>query len=96
MLTALPDTTKPQTILIVDDELQALDTCAKGLQACSSHYTVLKADTVSSALDLCRYHRFDCVVLDLDMTNTSGFEVLLTLVPDRASIERSRWWSLRG
>ena len=62
------------TVLIVDDNREALDTWAKGLQECSSRYNVLKADTVSSALDLCRYQRIDCVVLDLDMNDASGFK----------------------
>jgi two-component system sensor histidine kinase ChiS len=71
------------TILLVDDDAETLDTWAKGLQDCASDYTVLKADTVKSALDVCRYHKMDCVVLDLDMDDASGFEVLLDLVPDR-------------
>ena len=71
------------TVLIVDDNREALDAWAKGLQECSSRYNVLKADTVRSALDLCRYQRIDCVVLDLDMNDASGFEVLFTLIPDR-------------
>ena len=79
--------TSPQihthTILLVDDDVETLDTWAKGLQDCSSHYTVLKADTVQSAIDLCRKQKMDCVVLDLDMDDASGFEVLLTLVPNR-------------
>ena len=44
---------------------------------------MLKADTVKSALDVCRDQKMDCVVLDLDMDDASGFEVLLALVPDR-------------
>lgn len=72
-----------QTVLIVDDNREALDTWAKDLQECSSRYNVLKADTVRSALDLCRCQKIDCVVLDLDMNDASGFEVLFSLVPDR-------------
>ena len=71
------------TVLIVDDNREALDRWAKGLQECSSRYNVLKANTVRSALDLCRYQRIDCVVLDLDMNEASGFEVLFSLIPDR-------------
>ena len=43
---------------------------------------VLKAQTVRAALDLCQYQKVDCVVLDLDMDDSSGFEVLLRLIPD--------------
>ena len=79
----LPHHTQTHTVLIIDDEPEVLDALQRGLQRCSSDYTVLKADTVSSALDLCRYQAFDCVVLDLDMNDASGFEVLFSLVPDR-------------
>jgi CheY-like chemotaxis protein len=40
-------------------------------------------DTVKSALEVCRDQKMDCVVLDLDMDDASGFEVLLALVQDR-------------
>jgi CheY-like chemotaxis protein len=77
-----PPKTQTHTVLLVDDDAEALDTWAKGLEECCN-YTVLKADTVKSALDVCRDQKMDCVVLDLDMDDASGFEVLLALVPDR-------------
>ena len=73
--------TQTHTIVLVDDDADTLDTGANNLQECSSNYTVLKADTVKSALDLCGRQKMDCVVLDLDMDDASGFEVLLALVP---------------
>ena len=74
--------TQTHTILLVDDDAETLDTWATGLEECCN-YTVFKADTVKSALDVCRDQKMDCVVLDLDMDDASGFEVLLALVPDR-------------
>lgn len=75
--------TQTHTILFVDDDQDDLHTWANRLRHCSSSYTVLKASTVKAALDLCSYQKVDCVVLDLDMNDVSGFEVLFTLVPDR-------------
>jgi len=75
--------TLTHTVLFVDDDLEALDTWAKGLQECSSNYTVLKAETVECALDFCGSQKIDCVVLDLDVGRASGFEVLLSLSPQR-------------
>jgi hypothetical protein len=67
--------TKLDTILIVDDDCEASERWAKGLQSCSPQYTVLTTDSVQSALDLCHCQKMACVVLDLDMNHASGFEV---------------------
>ena len=75
--------TQTHTILFVDDDPNDLNSWANSLRDCSASYTVLKANTVKAALDLCSYHKVDCVVLDLDMFDVSGFQVLFTLVPDR-------------
>ena len=75
--------TKTHTILLVDDDQNELNAWASSLRDCSSDYAVLKANTVKAALDLCSCQKIDCVVLDLDMNDVSGFEVLFALVPDR-------------
>lgn len=49
----------------------------------SSQYSILKAQTVRASLDLCQYQKVDCVVLDFDMDDSSGLEVLLHLIPER-------------
>ena|SRR5688572_26410862 len=74
---------KRDTILIVDDDCEASERWAKGLQSCSPQYTVLTTERVQSALDVCRCEKLACVVLDLDMNHESGFEILIDLVPDR-------------
>ena len=81
--TVPPPQIQTHTILIIDDEAKALDTWAIRLQECSNNYTVLKANSIIAALDLCRHRKVHCVVLDLELNDESGFEVLFALVPDR-------------
>src|SRR6476661_10171562 len=68
---------------MIDDNPKDLESWSKILVESSSQYLVLKAQTVRAGLDLCQYQKVDCVVLDLDMDDSSGFEVLLHLIPDR-------------
>jgi CheY-like chemotaxis protein len=75
--------TQTHTVLFVDDDVEALDTWVQRFQSYSPNYRVLKTHTVESAIDLCCCQKMDCVVLDLDMGDASGFDVLLSLVPDR-------------
>jgi len=70
------------TVLMIDDNPEDLESWSKLLGEFSSQYSILKAQTVRAALDLCQYQKVDCVVLDLDMNHSSGFEVLLRLIPD--------------
>jgi CheY-like chemotaxis protein len=67
---------------MIDDNPEDLESWSKGLAESSSQYSILKAETVKEGLNLCQYHKVDCVVLDLDMDDSSGFEVLLSLIPD--------------
>jgi CheY-like chemotaxis protein len=71
------------TVLFIDENPKNVHTWSTGLQQCSSNYSILVAPTGRAAIDLCRYQKVDCVVLDLE-DNTSGFEVLFNLIPDRA------------
>jgi DNA-binding NarL/FixJ family response regulator len=71
------------TVLMIDDSPEDLDSWSKLLAASSSQYSILKAQTVRAGLDLCHSQKIDCVVLDLDMNDSSGFEVVINLIPDR-------------
>jgi CheY-like chemotaxis protein len=71
------------TVLMIDDNAEDLESWSKLLAQSPSQYSLLKAQTVKAGLDLCLYQKVDCVVLDLDMDDSSGFEVLLHLIPDR-------------
>jgi len=71
------------TVLMIDDNPEDLEYWSKLLRVSSSNYSILKAQRVRAGLDLCQYQKIDCVIVDLDMGDSSGFEVLLTLIPDR-------------
>ena len=71
------------TVLMIDDNPEDLEYWSKLLRVSSSNYSILKAQSVRAGLDLCQYQKIDCIVVDLDMGDSSGFEVLLTLIPDR-------------
>jgi len=71
------------TVLMIDDNAEDLKSWSKLLSEASSQYLILKAQTVRTGLDLYKSQKVDCVVLDLDMDDSSGFEVLLRLIPDR-------------
>lgn len=70
------------TVLMIDNNAQDLEAWSKLLVESSSQNLVLKAQTVRAGLDVCQYQKVDCVILDLDMDDSSGFEVLLHLIPD--------------
>jgi DNA-binding NarL/FixJ family response regulator len=69
------------TILLVDDDPQYRDYYAQRLHASSLNYDVVQAATGRSGLDLCARQPIDCVVLEIDLPDMSGFEVLAKLVP---------------
>ena len=70
------------TVLMIDDNAEDLEAWSKLLAESSSRYVILTAQTVRIGLAFCRDQKVDCVVLDLDMDDSSGFEVLLSLIPD--------------
>ena len=82
MASSLPRS-RSVTVLMIDDNSEDLESWSKLLAESSSAYSILKAETVRAGVDLCVYQKIDCVVLDLDMDDSSGFEVLLHLIPDR-------------
>lgn len=63
---------------IVEDELPLAEVMAAGLEA--SGYHVWHTDNVSHAIALADEHRFDCVVLDVELGQQSGCEVADHLV----------------
>lgn len=71
------------TVLLIEDDPGDLEFWSSALKNCSSHYTVLEASSGQEGLELFRHQEVDCIVLDLDLSTSSGFQVLLDLVPDR-------------
>lgn len=69
------------TILVIDGNFQECESYVQYLRASSSPYDVVQAATGRSGLDLCARQPIDCVVLEIDLPDMSGFEVLAKLVP---------------
>lgn len=75
------------TVLLIDDEPKDLQFWSSALRSCSAHYSVLEAASGQEGLELLRHQEVDCVILDLDLPSSSGFQFLLDLVPNRKQPE---------
>jgi CheY-like chemotaxis protein len=69
------------TVLFIDDHTSQRAYWADQLKECSHAYEILEASDAQSGLALCQSRQIDCVVLELDLPDQSGFEVLVQLVP---------------
>ena len=77
-------TIEPQSnVLIVDDDPSDIESLANSLREVFANCSILTARSAGEALDLCKRQEIDCVILDLDLGDSSGFEVLLGLNPNR-------------
>ena len=86
------------TVLLIEDDPKQLASWSTALRTCPSHYAVLEAASGQEGLDLLRNQGVDCIVSDLDLSLTSGFHVLLDVIPDRrrpeiAVVILSRLWN---
>jgi len=68
-------------VLFIDGNHPDREYYAQRLQDFSPNYDVVQASTGQSGLDLCARQPIDCVVLEIDLPDMSGFEVLARLVP---------------
>jgi DNA-binding NarL/FixJ family response regulator len=69
------------TVLLIDDDPTYRDYYTQRLYASATNYDVVHAATGRSGLDICARRPIDCVVLEIDLPDMSGFEVLAKLVP---------------
>ena len=69
------------TVLLIDDDPHYRDYYAYRLHASSAHYDVVHAATGRSGLAIVGRQPIDCIVLEIDLPDMSGFEVLGKLVP---------------
>jgi DNA-binding NarL/FixJ family response regulator len=67
-------------VLIIDGHDNERRFYARRLSDCSPQHTVVEAGDGRSGLDIFRSSRIDCVILDLDLTDISAFEVLGHLI----------------
>jgi DNA-binding NarL/FixJ family response regulator len=68
-------------ILLIDGNHEDRNYYAHRLQMSLPDCVVVQAVTGRVGLECCKHNSIDCVVLELDLPDMSGFEVLLKLVP---------------
>jgi CheY-like chemotaxis protein len=71
----------PAHVLMIDGCDAERRFYARQLSDCSPQHTIVEAEDGRSGLNIFRSSRIDCVVLDLDLTDISAFEVLGNLHP---------------
>jgi CheY-like chemotaxis protein len=77
LLSTLDDLGTPvKSVLIVDDEPDALQLFARMLSSSVPNYRILRAENGQRALQLLRDRQPDLMLLDLIMPGMDGFEVL--------------------
>jgi DNA-binding NarL/FixJ family response regulator len=77
------------TILLIDGHKQDREYWAERLRISSPDFVVLEADTGGTALEICNSHRVDCVVVEAELPDMSGFKVLLKSIGDAAPQEKA-------
>jgi DNA-binding NarL/FixJ family response regulator len=68
------------SILFIDGNQRDCDYYAWRLHASQTRYDISQAATGCSGLDYCARQPVDCVVLEIDLPDMSGFEVLAKLI----------------
>src|SRR5262249_54645121 len=71
---------EPISILLIDANHHDRECYAQRLKASSSNFDVVQAATGRAGLDICARKAIDCVMLEIDLPDMSGFQVLEYLV----------------
>jgi len=71
----------PTTVLLIDSHKEDRQYWKQRLDISSPDFVVLEADTGASGLAICHSQKIDCVIAELDLSDMSGFQVLVDLVP---------------
>ena len=69
------------SVLLVDGSQDQRTYWGDQLRSCSADYEILEAADGQSGLDLYLSRRIDCVVLELELPDQSGFQLLVKLIP---------------
>jgi len=80
-LTARTETQRSKSILFIDGHDKDRQYDAHRLKVSSPDYGFFEASTGRAGLDLYNSRSIDCVILELELPDMSGFEVLTKLVP---------------
>jgi len=70
-----------RSILLVGGNHQDRTYFAERLKIRSPDYTILEAASGQVGLNLYNSHRIDCVVIEIDLPDMPGFDVLVKLIP---------------
>jgi len=68
-------------VLLIDSNDTERNYYADRLKQRSSEYVLHEAATGAEALQVFQVELIDCVILELDLTDMSGFEILIRLIP---------------
>jgi len=68
------------SVLLIDSKDTDRNYYGDRLKTCSSDYVIFHAASGKAGLSVCDTVSIDCVVLEIDLADMSGFEVLVPLV----------------
>lgn len=68
-------------VLLIDGYDQDRAYYAQRLNYSLPDFVVVEASTGHVGLELCSFRKIDCVIVEIDLPDMSGFEVLVKLIP---------------